>query len=249
MKMLAAAACLSAVLLASACSPAAALASLPSCSASFATPNYASNNDPGTGRANLLLRWASFPLRYFIAAAQSRTFGSTTYSSRTIMKEALQRWTTASGNQATFIEVGTEGEADIILRAEQISAAPGPLGTLGTTQVEYYSSNRQIIRATVRINTWPGMTQAQFTQGFKGTSTHELGHALFLLGHSPASADLMYPTSDPSLDDTIRSRDTNTFLTSYCGDFGRSRKPMASPLAGERPSVLTIECPADAHGH
>ncbi len=240
---------LAASFLASACSPGASLASLPTCSASFATPNYAASNDPGTGRANLLLRWPSFPLRYFVGATQTRTFGTTTLSTRTIMRDALQRWTAASGNQATFTEVSSEGDADIIMRAEQISAAPGPSDTLGTTLIEYFTSNSQITRATVRIFTWPGMTQAQFSQGLLGTSTHEFGHALFLLGHSPAPGDLMFPSSDPNVDDTIKTRDTNTFLTSYCGDFGRSRRPMAAPLPGEKPASISIECPVDGHSH
>jgi hypothetical protein len=47
---------------------------------------------------------------------------------------------------------------------------------------------------------------------------------MYIGGHSNATGDLMYSKNNSRNDKAIASRDLNTLITAYCGDFGnRSR--------------------------
>ena len=65
------------------------------------------------------------------------------------------------------------------------------------------------IRVLLRVRL--GFTTAQIAACMRRVATHELGHTLGILGHSPATTDLMYGT--PGTDTpTIRDRNTAQVL-------------------------------------
>lgn len=215
------------------------------CGPNYLTPNYVEATDPGDNEPNLILTWPGFPLNVYLASNQTRTFNGTTYDTDDLFWEAMQRWVSASGSNMQVTKVSTSTNAHITINVNQLSSAPGGGGTLGYTQVTYYQSTKQIVSANVTINTWPNMTIAQFRDGLRSTATHELGHALFLQGHSPVNADNMYYQGSSSLDKALTTRDQNSFLTAYCGTFAsRSRNYQASGAPGEQPVTITIECKA-----
>ncbi|MFM9872784.1 MAG: matrixin family metalloprotease [Fimbriimonadaceae bacterium] len=215
-----------------------------SCGPNYLTPNYVEATDPGNSQANLILTWPGFPLNVYFASNQTATFSGNTYDTTDTFTEALTRWKTASSGSMTFTEINTATGADITVNVNQLSAAPGGGGTLGYTQVTYYPSTKQIVSANVTMNTWPGMTQAQFVDGLKSTAAHEFGHALFLQGHSDQNADNMYYQGSSALDKPLTQRDTNSFLTAYCGNFATRGigKPAAQGFPGEQPVTKTIYC-------
>ncbi len=178
------------------------------CGPEYLTPNYVTATDPGDNEENVILTWPAFPLNVYFASNQSATFTGTAYNTTDTFLEALQRWSDASGGNMTFNHVNSSTGADITVNVNQLSSAPGGGGTLGYTQVTYYPSNGQIVSANVTMNTWPGMTRAQFVDGLRGTSTHEFGHALFLQGHSDLQADSMYYQGSSALDKAASSLPT-----------------------------------------
>jgi hypothetical protein len=214
-----------------------------SCGPEYLTPNYTQATDPGDNEPNLILTWPGFPLNVYYQTEETRTFGGNTFSTTDIFQDALARWVSASGGEMAINTISTTTGADIIVNVNQLGAAPGSGGTLGFTQVTYFPSTGQIVSARITINTWPGMTQAQFTNGLRGTTTHEFGHALFLQGHSDNTADNMYYQGSSSTDKVLSTRDANSFLTAYCGTFAsRSRSREAVGAPGEQPVTITINC-------
>lgn len=210
------------------------------CGPNYLTPNYVQATDPGNNQTNKILTWPGFPINVYFASNQVNTYGGNSFDTNDIFWAAMQRWVAASSGNMIVNQVGSSAGADITVDVNQLSTAPGGGGTLGFTQVTYYPSTGQIVSAHVTINTWPGMTAAQFKDGLKATCTHEFGHALFLQGHSDDSLDNMYYQGSSSLDKPLTQRDINSFLTAYCGTFAsRSR---ARGETGEQPVTITIEC-------
>jgi predicted Zn-dependent protease len=221
---------------------------LPLCGLDFSTPNYAADSDRN-GSPNLLLRWANFPVRVHFAQTVTYTQNGAFIVSNEQVREGFRRWEGASGGGVSWSETGSIGDADIIVRTIPLDRRPGPNKALGTTTVQYFASNRQIIEAEIRLFTWPNMTVEQFRDGLLSTATHEVGHALYLLGHSPHSSDLMYAVGSVNADKGVSERDANTLRTSYCGAYYNGRAPLAAPLMGEAPQQKTISCPGHDHDH
>jgi len=214
------------------------------CGPNYLTPNYVTATDPGDNEENEVLTWPAFPLRVYFASNQTATFSGTEYDTTDTFLDALQRWSDASTGNMTYSQITTSTNADIVVNVNQLNSAPGGGGTLGYTQVTYFPSTGQIVSAEVTINTWPGMTRAQFVDGLRGTTTHEFGHALFLQGHSDVQADNMYFQGSSALDKNLTTRDRNSFLTAYCGTFA-TRSPeraIAKGAPGEQPVTKTIYC-------
>lgn len=208
------------------------------CGPDFALPNYARANDPVDDDPNLLLYWDAFPVSVWIDNEIVRSFGGTDYSTTDHVWEALSRWADASGDDAEFVAATSRAAADIIVSFEEIGSRPGAGGTLGMTTTTYYIPEGIIDNARIRLNVWPNMTQAEFTQGLVNTTTHEFGHALFLSGHSDSADDVMYFQGRTTVDMPLSLRDTNTFITAYCGDFGSTRS--AKPSGPTRTVVHTM---------
>lgn len=212
------------------------------CGPTYATPNYVAGTDPGNGQANFVLYWPSYPVNLYFANSDSRDFGAGPVSTTDTFLQGFQKWLNASGGDASFTIVTNQLAAQITFEVLTISGPPGAGEVLGVTNVTYYPSNSQLVSAHIKVNVWPGMTQAQFVEGLRHTITHELGHALFMQGHSNVLADVMYYQGSMNSDSPLTQRDVNSLLTAYCGQF-RSRSRL-SPLPGEVPVTRTISCRA-----
>lgn len=210
-----------------------------SCGTDFATPNYATDSDPGSGRANQFLHWSGFPLRVGFTGVVTYDPGGASVSSIDVFKDAALKWYhTTSGN--VRFEFPDSGSVDITVNIVVLPSAPGPGEQLGATSLSYIPSSGQIVSANMTIYAWNGMTLQQFQDGMKRTAAHEFGHALFLDGHSAREGDLMYFLSDPNVDGWPSSTDINSLYTAYCGTFS-TRKPQAE--AKEKLETLQISCP------
>lgn len=210
------------------------------CGPTYLTPNYVTAVDPGDNTPNEVLTWSQFPLRLFIK--NTVTHPSTVATTDEHAIEAASRWTNASNGQANFVRVTQQSQAQVTFEVATLPSPVGSGGTLGFTEVTYFQSNRQIVSARIVVNVWNGMTSDQFDKGLKNTITHEFGHALFMQGHSDADADVMYFQGELDVDSALTTRDVNSFLTAYCGNF-RSRATRSNP--DEKPVTIRIECKND----
>lgn len=225
-------------------------ASTPSdvCGPTFRTPNYVTDLDPVDNSANFILRWPAFPLGIFFTNDQTFLDGATTVTASSRFREGAARWSAATGNGITFRDSAAANGSDIRVTFNRLANRPGNGDVLGLTRVTFFQSSGTIVRAEITINTWPGITRAEFLNGLRDTSTHELGHALFLQGHSSNSSDVMYWTSATDDDRALSTRDINSVLTAYCGTFRtRDRRDGAAiGLPGERPIVIEMHCRLNA---
>lgn len=213
---------------------------LPKCTLDFATPNYALDTDPTRQVANELRFWPSFPLTIHVKNSLAQATANGPQTTNELLSQALQRWIDASNNQIQFKFTDDPTAADITLEFKETPSRPGPGEALGETTVTYYPSNSQLISAQIIVHYWPELTEEEFTLGLRATLTHELGHALFLQGHSPAPEDNMFNINNPTQDKPLTQRDINTFLTAYCGNFNTAtRSRYNSP---ESPVSQTITC-------
>lgn len=119
--------------------------------------------------------------------------------------------------KATF--VADSNLADVIVRWQDSvppDVPPDTAGAIGACDgvTTYVIDSTHVItdpiRVLLRVRT--GFTLAQIAACMRRVSTHELGHSLGILGHSPATTDLMYGT--PSTD-TPTMRDRNTAQVLY----------------------------------
>ena len=212
----------------------------PVCSPTFVSPNYAEEVDPDTGDQNSLWWWRGFPVKVWIDPATAHVFdptGENVFSTDTIMT-GINRWPAATSNGVRITIVASQSDADIQITMKEISGASI---ILGATAVTFLQATFEIVAAEISISWWPGMTVEQFRDGMVATVAHEMGHALYLGGHSLTNTDLMFKSNDSSFDKAISIPDENTIQTTYCGNFQTRGRGF-----GEGPLVtVTIECPAD----
>ncbi len=211
------------------------------CGPNFATPTYADVEDPSTGEDNLLLHWSGFPVRVHYINDITFDPGGLNISAVDVVTTARNRWTTASNGGVTFDEVGTPGQADIVVQFEHLDSQPSGGEALAFTQITYAPSTSTIFSAEITIHTWDGMTRNQFENGLKSTASHEFGHALFISGHSPLNIDLMYFAASASADKQISVQDRNTLETAYCGVYDDRSRDRIVP---DDLKTITITCPA-----
>ena len=213
-----------------------------SCGPNYLTPNYTVATDPGNGEPNFLLTWAGFPLRVHFENNITYDNNGSPVAGSDIVLEAAQRWIDATGGSASLTTTNQSANADIVVRFNDIGSSPGPGSTLGTTQITYYPSNNTIARAVITMNYWPGMTQAEFMEGFKHTAAHEVGHALFLQGHSDHASDVMFYQGSTTQDSPLTTRDSNSLVTAYCGNFRSRNRSAGEPLGSTK--TIEISCAA-----
>ena len=120
--------------------------------------------------------------------------------------------------------VSAASEADVTVSFYAFTGAPGQ--TLGRTNYRFYDGSETLHSATVQL----GITGDARNDGI--TATHEFGHALGLIGHSPHPGDLMFNQGNDTDCGCLTSRDVNTLLTAYCGQFGSSATARTAPHRG-----------------
>lgn len=215
----------------------------PVCSTSLFSPNYILNRDPATGSLNRTLYWTKFPLR--VAFRSNRTFPDGfggTISVAAVAADAFGRWKHDSGGRVDFTVVGTADPAEIKVNVVEVPSRPGAGGTLGQTEMRFVEPTGSLTEATITLYVWPGITRAELSQGLRATAAHEFGHSLFLLGHSESSADLMFPSINPTEDKFLSSADLNSIRTGYCDTFSRLREESRLPLGPIKTVVIRCGC-------
>lgn len=93
---------------------------------------------------------------------------------------------------------------------DSTAAVPGPALPGPMSGVEPSLTMTEPIRVHLRVR--PGFTEAQVAACMPRVATHELGHTLGILTHSPANTDLMWGTPTT---DTPTTRDRNTAQVLY----------------------------------
>lgn len=218
------------------------------CGPEFRTPNYVTDRDPVDNSPNFVLRWPAFPLGIFFKNDETYLDGATTVTASSRFREGAARWAAATANGISFRDSTSASGSDIEITFNRLANRPGNGDVLGLTRVTYFPSSGTIVKAEITMNTWPGMTRAEFVNGLRDTSTHELGHALFLQGHSSNNGDVMYWTSASDDDRALSTRDINSVLTAYCGTFRSRDRRDGTPLGlpGEKPVTIEMHCRLNA---
>jgi len=218
----------------------------PACATDFRSPNYVTATDPGTGEVNQLLHWESFPVSVYRGAGATWTFGPTSYESNTLTTTALNRWVNLVSHGVSFSDVPSDPATGISIAFNRISGPPSAGQALGVTRLTFNSSTRVLRKADMTINYWDSMSQAEVAFGLVFTLTHELGHALFINGHSDLPADTMYYAASTVETRTPTLRDANSLITAYCGTFpgtpltfGRDQGPWTTVTIEHRRSSIT----------
>ncbi len=196
-----------------------------SCGTDVYIPNYALDQD-ADGSDNLLTFWEKVPLKVYFEGDVTIRGGS----GIDVAWAAFERWNTISG-QTLVSRTTVLSEADVIVRFRTV---PATTTVLGVTTKRIVVSTRETVSAEIQLNVWTTMTNDQFFQGFAATSAHEMGHVLYLSGHSESNVDLMFPFGSSSADKDISTADYNTLLTAYCGVFDtRASRVRASSRSRE----------------
>jgi hypothetical protein len=196
-----------------------------SCGTDVYIPNYALDQD-ADGSDNLLTFWDRLPLKVYYEGDVTIRGGSGV----DVSWAAFERWNTISA-QTLVTRTTVLSDADVIVRFRIV---PATTTVLGVTTKRIVVSTRETVSAEIQLNVWTTMTNDQFFKGFAATSAHEMGHVLYLSGHSESNADLMFPFGSASADKDISTADYNTLLTAYCGVFDtRASRVKAASRARE----------------
>ncbi len=201
-----------------------------SCSQTY-TPNY--RVDLAKTTDNPLLHWTLFPLHVYFS-----TNGAYTAARKTLAVQGFNRWVTATGsNGVTYQVVNSADQANVVVNFYTFTGGAGD--RLGYTNVTYDPTTNIIIATSkdpVQINV--GFTGSDYNDTL--TAAHEFGHALGINGHSADTHDLMYFEGNDNYGGTITTRDLNTMLTAYCGNFNKNPNARTAPQTGPLKTV-TIE--------
>jgi len=204
------------------------------CSLASYSPNYDAETDPSTHIPNTVHWWNHFPVKvYFQSSPQINSQDVVT-----IVMNGMNAWSTPAG--VTLVtQVNSSGSADVVVSFTNLTHEPGAGDTLGQTSWSYDPSTSRITSATMELMTWTGMSNAQLQDGLRRTAQHEMGHALFMGGHSTDPLDTMYPSGPDDAYTALTTRDDNSLLTAYCGSFV-SRSPSREPTGPLAHATISI---------
>jgi hypothetical protein len=119
-----------------------------------------------------------------------------------LVNDGLRAWETRFlYGEFRGVTVSDSAAADVIVRwsgavPPDVPPDPGPpvFACTGLTQFSVDATNTLDDYVRVEVGSTAGFSDAQVAACLVRVATHELGHVLGILQHSPATADLMYPT-------------------------------------------------------
>ena len=182
---------------------------------------------------NKTLRFQKMPVPVYITPVQE--FGYTK-----AVREAMDDWGARTSGLVTFVEVKNQKDARIVVVYNKLGLKEGSECSLGAHTVTKwksrgagkltilpvgsipvplyipamgpkYSVPPQLIE--VNVDVLNGQDAELRPLVLKNIVTHELGHALGMLGHSPVKGDMMYTNTDEY--SRISQRDINTITKLY----------------------------------
>lgn len=182
------------------------------CSVATYAPNYVETLRDSSGLGHFVV----FPVTVYFDRG-----GTWSRAREDAFIEGIQRWLDEFPvSSGPSFQITSDVNADV-----RVSFAPqSTLGgsTVGLTTPRYFTSSREISYSTVAIATTNPSGSARSLSAIRNTSSHEMGHAVGIFGHSPTYADQMYAFDDGTNQGIVTNRDVNTLLTAYCGIFGRA---------------------------
>jgi predicted Zn-dependent protease len=214
-----------------------ALTSLPTNTNAVLTAVYTPYS-PGTGvafpnnyNAATNARWDSMPVKVCIDKSARPNDG--VYQR---LKEALNKWSAASGGVISWTEVGEDGSADITLStADSLSFGDDDTyTTLAVTVPEFQGTLtaaglQRMKKANIYfLPAYFNLPNATDQRQFESIAAHEFGHALGVLasddtqGHSPNQEDLMCATVN-FVSGEITQHDIATIANIYRAEFDAAK--------------------------
>ena len=198
-----------------------------SCSRTY-TPNY--RTDPLMDRNNPLLHWAAFPLRVYF-----KTDGAYSTARQALAVRGFNHWVKSTGSDgATYQVVNSASKANVVVDFYLFTGGAGD--RLGYTEFDYDAATNIITTVKRPVQIHIGISGDNNNDLI--TASHEFGHALGINGHSANPSDLMYFEGNEQAGGGISTRDLNTILTAYCGDFNKNSNARIAPQTGDIKSVI-----------
>jgi hypothetical protein len=189
-------------------------AALPTLSECGLAPNYVNSSLADQPPARLL-RWRTFPVRLYVDVRDVPDTLAGLY--REAAERGATAWDTATGGR-----VGRFQHVDAPSRSQVIVRFRSGIGNSAATTAQF--SGRLLIQTTTEVGR-PGRDGelvglgrgAQVSQTIEQIVSHEMGHALGILLHSPNPGDLMAQLIRVgSGGNVITAADRHTVLQAYC---------------------------------
>ena len=165
-----------------------------------------------------VIRWqkSSMPLSVYIENDPRKV---KEYSNQYYMaaKSGLEKWNSATKGLISFKYVDTPENADIkilwktVLDSKLLGSEAGTAYTAGVTSPEY--SGKELYAMSIILTTTDPNGKPHDPSDIEKVSTHEVGHAIGIMGHSLEPGDIMYANSKSNGD--LTKRDINTITLLY----------------------------------
>lgn len=137
-----------------------------------------------------------------------------------IVRDALEQWCNASEGAVTYKFVDDRRDANLIFDYTdnpELCASKHEIGLEGATEMMIRADDNTAAKGNVVILVKNHPLSKSFRDKIliKKTCLHEVGHALGMHGHSPNRNDIMFLASTPEPKVTLSKRDKNTIRRMY----------------------------------